>query len=121
MELIQIIESTVFIFSLGLMVLFVLSYLFFRIKNRDNSFPLEIPDKKDNLIITYETPPQKATTNSVNKIDRPKRFVVVNETMRKEDAVATMNSWRQVNPRFYIYKPGRNKIVTNLQLSRIKD
>ena len=62
MELIQIIESTVFIFSLGLSVILILSYLLFKIKNRYKIFPLETPGKADDLKITYEEPAEKNKT-----------------------------------------------------------
>jgi hypothetical protein len=122
MELIQIIESTVFIFSLGLLVLLILSYLLFKVKNRSVIFPRENLFRSDEVKILYEIPELPDT-----RIDEPaarigERFVVVNEIMNKEDHDAKFTGIKnKVNPRFYIYQPGRNKIVTNLQLSRIKE
>ena len=121
MELIQIIESTVFIFSLGLLILLILSYLLFKVRNRSVSFPLYIPDRSDEIKITYEKPPESSAGITEQQKKLNERFIVVNELIRETSGDKPVHKKQRVNPRFYIYKPGRNKIVTNLQLSRIKD
>jgi hypothetical protein len=121
MELIQIIESTVFIFSLGLLILLILSYLLFKVRNRSVSFPLDIADKSDEIKITYEKTPEETDGITEQQKKLNERFIVVNELIRETSNDKSVHKKQRVNPRFYIYKPGRNKIVTNLQLSRIKD
>ena len=120
MELIQIIESTVFFFSLGLLVLLILSYLLFKVKNRSVIFPLMNNEPVEGPGIIYEkTAEKKAEEERVDRLK--KRFTVVNETGNEPSGPARLSRGYEMNSRFYIYKPGRNKIVTNLQLSRIKD
>jgi hypothetical protein len=120
MELIQIIESTVFFFSLGLLVLLIMSYLLFKVKNRSVNFPLESIESPEEPGIIYEkTAEKKSDDVQINRIR--KRFTVVNETVNESGGPQRLSRGYEMNSRFYIYKPGRNKIVTNLQLSRIKD
>lgn len=121
MELIQIIESTVFIFSLGLLVLLTLSYLLFKVKNRTAGIPLYNPDKSNDIKIIYEKTPEEDIRDDEPKKKTMERFIVLNETLKESPPENIKNFRKEVNPRFYIYKPGRNKIVTGLQLSRIKD
>ncbi len=121
MELIQIIESTVFIFTLGLMVLLTLSYLLFKVKNRPAGFPRYNPDKSNDVNIIYENKPKEDIRNDEPKKKTMERFIVLNETLKESPPENIKNYRKEVNPRFYIYKPGRNKIITGLQLSRIKD
>jgi hypothetical protein len=121
MELIQIIESTVFIFTLGLLVLLTLSYFLFKVKNRSVNFQLYNPDKSNDVKIIYEKPPEKELRNDDPKKKTAERYIVVNETLKESPAENRKNHRKEVNPRFYIYNPGRNKIITGLQLSRIKD
>ncbi len=120
MELIQIIESTVFFFSLGLLVLLIMSYLLFKVKNRSVNFPLESIEHNAEPDIIYERTAGREIANE-QEIRLKKRFTVVNETVDKPAGPARLSRGYEMNSRFYIYKPGRNKIVTNLQLSRIKD
>ena len=120
MELIQIIESTVFIFSLGLLVLLIMSYLLFKVKNREANLPVYNNAETTQPGIIYEKPatgeiPKRNTGSRCSD-----RFIVVNETMNQSDPVKSAHRRYETNPRFYIYKPGQNKIITNLQLSRIK-
>ncbi len=120
MELIQIIESTVFFFSLGLLVLLIMSYLLFKVRNRSVNFPRESPETSGKSDIIYEmTAEQKIEDDQAVRLK--KRFTVVNETSNEPSGPARLSRGYEMNSRFYIYKPGRNKIVTNLQLSRIKD
>lgn len=120
MELIQIIESTVFIFSLGLLVLLILSYLLFKVKNRSSVIPVYNPDRRDQMKITYEKPITEENIDSEPKRRYNKRFTVVNEIMWKPDYRETTSRRIESNSRYYIYKPGRNRMITDLQLSRIK-
>lgn len=121
MELIQIIESTVFIFSLGLLILLIMSYLLFKVKNGSSpDLPAYNPGKSYEVSITYEKPETKKTVNSEPEIRYGKRFTVVNEMMRESVTGETSPGRLKSNSRYYIYKPGRNRIITNLQLSRIK-
>ena len=119
MELIQIIESTVFLFSLGLLVLLIMSYLLFKVKNRSVNFPLlsSGPVEEDGII--YETT-NEPDILSEKEIRLRRRFTVVNE-LEDSSGPSKISRGYEMNSRFYIYKPGRNKIVTNLQLSRIKN
>ncbi len=120
MELIQIIESTVFIFSLGLLVLLILSYLLFKVKNRSVSFPLDNSDRSDNIRITYERPPQEELAIEEPKNNFNHRFIVVNENLKESRPDKTKNEKQTVNPRFYIYKPAPGRIAA-LQVARIKE
>jgi len=120
MELVQIIESTVFFFSLGLIVLVIMSYLLFKVKNRSVSFPLESTEQNEEPGIIYEKTAEREIVNE-QEIRLKKRFTVVNETVAKPSGPSRLSRGYEMNSRFYIYKPGRDKIVTNLQLSRIKD
>lgn len=120
MELIQIIESTVFIFTLGLLVLLTLSYFLFKVKNRTAGIPQYNPDKGNDLKIIYEKIPVQETSKDDPKRKTMERFVVVNETIKKSPK-DHRKFRKEVNPRFYIYKPLRNKLAAGLQLSRIKD
>lgn len=121
MELIQIIESTVFIFSLGLFVLLILSYLLFKVKNRSSAIPVYNPDRSDQMKIIYEKPIKEESTNTRLKSSYNERFTIVNEIMRESNNRELVSRRIESNPRYYIYKPGRNRIITNLQLSRIKE
>jgi hypothetical protein len=120
MELIQIIESTVFFFSLGLLVLLILSYLLFKVKNRSVHFPVESALLNEEPGIIYEKTPEVKAEDE-KKIRLKRRFTVVNEAVNEPSGPAKLSRGYEMNSRFYIYKPGRDKIVTNLQLSRIKD
>ncbi len=120
MELIQIIESTVFIFSLGLLVLLIMSYLLFKVKNRTVNLPLESSGPGEEEGIIYEKTGEHEITNE-QEIRLRKRFTVVNELENEAPGPSRLSRGYEMNSRFYIYKPGRNKIVTNLQLSRIKN
>ncbi|HKB86794.1 MAG TPA: hypothetical protein VKD08_11520 [Ignavibacteriaceae bacterium] len=119
MELIQIIESTVFIFSLGLLVLLIMSYLLFKVKNRSVSFPLDSSGRSDDIRITYERLPQQELASEEPKNNLNDRFIVVNETLKESDH-RTVNKKQSVNPRFYIYKPIPDRIAA-LQVVRIKE
>ncbi len=124
MELIQIIESSVFFFSLGLLVLLIMSYLLFKVKNRSVNFLPESPEVNEDPGIFYEKITQNEVVNEVvneQEIRLRKRFTVLNETENEPSAPSTLSRGYEMNSRFYIYKPGRDKIVTNLQLSRIED
>jgi len=121
MELIQIIESTVFFFSLGLLVLLTLSYLLFKVKNSTVSYPVENPYKNEEVNITYEMPSADETSINKTKPGLNERFIIVNEIWNEPYVNPTIKKRQKATPRFYIYQPGRNRIVTNLQLSRIKD
>lgn len=119
MELIQIIESTVFLFSLGLLVLLIMSYLLFKVKNRSVNFPLVSSETEEEDGIIYETTGEHNIL-SEKEIRFKKRFTIVNE-LEDSSGPSRLSRGYEINSRFYIYKPGRNKIVTNLQLSRIKN
>ncbi len=120
MELIQIIESTVFIFSLGLLVLLILSYLLFKVKNRSVSFPLNNSDRNDAIRITYEKPPQQELPDDETKNNLHERFIVINETLKESHSDTIKNKKQIVNPRFYIYKPAPERVAA-LLLARIKE
>lgn len=120
MELIQIIESTVFIFSMGLLVLLIMSYLLFKVKNRDTGQTIYNNTKTTQPEIIYEKPAAGELVERNTGSRSSDRFIVVNETMNQSDRGKSNHRRYETNPRFYIYKPGENKIITNLQLSRIK-
>ncbi len=120
MELIQIIESTVFIFSLGLLVLLIMSYLLFKVKNRDAGAPVYNNTETAQSGIIYEKPAAEEAVERNTGSRCSDRFIVVNETMNQSHQGKSIHRRYETNPRFYIYKPGQNKIITNLQLSRIK-
>ncbi len=120
MELIQIIESSVFFFSLGLLVLVFMSYFLFKIKNRSANFPQESTALKEEAAIIYEKTEQPKAEDE-QKVRLKKRFTVINETANVSTNTSKVSRGFEMNSRFYIYKPGRDKIVTNLQLSKIKD
>ena len=121
MELIQIIESTVFIFSLGLVVLLVLSYLLFKVKNYTGSFPGQKKLFDDDVSIIYEQPALNEVKDNSDKNKINKRFIVINETLRESTTENEINKKQEVSVRYYIYKPGRTGIAKELGLSRIKD
>jgi hypothetical protein len=121
MELIQIIESTVFIFTLGLLVLLTLSYFLFKVKNRTAGVSQYNPDKGNELKIIYEKSPVQESLKDDPKKKTMERFIVVNESIKEFSEEHKKNRRKEVNPRFYIYRPGTNKNATGLQLSRIKD
>lgn len=121
MELIQIIESTVFIFTLGLLVLLTLSYFLFKVKNRTAGVSQYNPDKGNDLNIIYEKSPVRESLKDDPKRKTAERFIVINESIKESSEAHRKNRRKATNPRFYIYKPGRDKIAAGLQLSRIKD
>lgn len=121
MELIQIIESTVFIFSLGLIILSILSYLLFKAKNHSVIFPRQKDLIDDDVVIVYEKPEKKEIIDVPDDNKTINRFIVVNEVLRESSPQKEIRKKQEVNSRFYIYKPGRNKIIKNLELSRIKN
>ena len=119
MELIQIIESSVTLFSVGLIVFLILSYLLFRVKNR----PVNLPGQKKlytgEVSIIYEKPEAVTDEKEIDKIS--KRFVIVNNIFNDPEPANEIRKLREINSRFYVYNPGRNRIVKGLELSRIKD
>jgi hypothetical protein len=119
MELIQIIESTVFIFSLGLIVLLVLSFLLFKVKHNPDNYIRE--SLRDDVSITYEKPEIKIPVENSNKKKISERFIVVNETLSENASPEEIRKKQELNSRYYIYKPARKKIIKNLELSRVKD
>lgn len=104
MELIQIIESSVSLFGMGLIVFMMLSYFLFKVKNRSFSRPGQRKLYNTEVSIIYEKPPEPVKEEPV-KNDISKRFIVLNEINEQQSAGKT-NVERHVNTnRFYVYKP----------------
>jgi len=121
MELIQIIESTVFIFSLGLIVLLVLSYLLFKVKNNTVSLHYQDKNIQDNVSIIYEQPAPNLSKVKPDNNKFSKRFIIINDLTNELVDKREVNKIKGINSRFYIYNPGRNRIIKGLEYSRIKD
>jgi hypothetical protein len=121
MELIQIIESTVFIFSLGLIVLLVLSYLLFKVKNRSASFPLimePVNNIKDKIIYEQNPTVKKNEDPELKKVN--KRFIVLNEAL-KTKTLKSVEKKPELTTRFYIYKPALRRPLNQLKPSELKN
>ncbi|HSD64198.1 MAG TPA: hypothetical protein VLB50_10385 [Ignavibacteriaceae bacterium] len=114
----QIIESSVSLFSTGLIVFMVLSYLLFKVKNRSISFPGQKKLYSTQVSIIYEQPSEVIKDEPV-KNDYSKRFIVINDVTGQPPA-DIIRKKRITNNRFYVYKPGPNKIVQGLEFSKIK-
>ena len=121
MELIQIIESTVFLFSVGLVVFLILSYLLFQVKNHSVNFPRQKELFTGEVSIIYQHPVVEENKAEPAKKKTNGRFIVLNEILKESTFKPETEKKQVVNSRFYIYKPGRHKIVKSFGLSGIKD
>ncbi len=121
MELIQIIESTVFIFSLGLIILLILSFLLFKVKNHSADSPFLINKKLQNESnIIYENPAEEKSENETQEIKKNNRYIVVNEVMKNLQLKEEKNRKQKLTTRYYIYKPAKKKIINKPKLSGIE-
>lgn len=120
MELMQIIESSVSIFSLGLIVFMILSYLLFKVKNRSIGYPGQRKLFNTQVSIIYEKPPEIKKEETVKDIIS-KRFIVINDCIEQPSSGKAIRENHEANNRFYVYRSGTYKIVKGLELSKIKE